>query len=169
MKFAWILMLLFAIVGCQAEQSAVPVDIDAIVQELTTAQYAYAEAWSNLDMDTIGEIWSHDDDVTLWGPAERDRVQGWDGPNGVKAWYEAAMEPMAEVDFKIHDLLIKVSDNGDAAVITYYVENDYVDKEGNTGKMTPRVTVVKVIQNGQWKCIFGEATFSIAEINAQNQ
>ena len=114
----------------------------------------------------IGEVWAHDDDITIWGPGERDRIQGWDGPNGVKAWYEAAMGGMAQCDFKIHDLLIKVSSDGTAAVVTYYVENDFVDKDGNKGKMTPRVTVVKELRDGVWKQIHGDASFSIAEIQA---
>ncbi len=158
------------VTGCahhDSEQAAKPApDIAAIKAQLEQEQYAYAQAWTNLDMNAISEIWAHDPDVTIWGPGERERVQGWDTPNGVKAWYEAAMAPMAKCDFKMHDLLIKVSTDGTAAVVTYYVENDFVDKDGNIGKMTPRVTVVKELRNGVWKQIHGDASFSIAEVKA---
>ena len=139
-------MAFICVNGCeqQVSQQSSSVDIEQIRTELTKAQYEYAQAWCNMDMEAISRIWSHDNDITLWGPAERDRVQGWDG---VRTWYEAAMAPMAKVDFKIHDLLIKVSEDGNSAIVTYYVENDYVDKDGNAGKMTPRVTVVKMKQN----------------------
>ena len=136
-------------------------DYDAIRAQLEKDQYAYAEAWNNKDIEAIGRIWSHDSDITIWGPAVRKRVEGWEGPNGVKAWYEAAMGSMDTVDFKIHDLMIKVGRDGKSAVVTYYVENDFVDKDGNAGKMTPRVTVVKEIQNGEWRQIHGDASYSI--------
>lgn len=152
--------------GCgQQEQAQAPqpeaIDYEAIRAQLEKEQYAYAEAWNNKDMEAIGRIWSHDADITIWGPGERKRVEGWEGPNGVKAWYTAAMAPMDKVDFKIRDLLIKVGRDGKSAVITYYVENDFVDKDGNTGKMTPRVTVVKEIQDGRWRQIHGDASFSL--------
>ena len=157
-----------SVIGCaqQApEQTAKAApDYDAITKLLEQQQQEYANAWSTLNMNKIGEVWAHDDDITIWGPGERDRVQGWDGPNGVKAWYEGAMGGMASCDFKIHDLLIKVSTDGTAAVVTYYVENDFVGKDGNPGKMTPRVTVVKELRNGQWKQIHGDASYSIAEM-----
>jgi len=167
-----ICVLFTAIIGCEKKvdihQLTTPPkpDLEKIKTELEIAQQVYADAWSKKDFDTISEIWSHDDDITIWGPAERDRVQGWEGPNGVKAWYLAAMEPLEKIDFKIHDVLVKVGDDGTSAVVTYYVENDFVDKDGNTGKMTPRVTVMKVKQNGKWKQIHGDASFSIAEIQA---
>ncbi len=56
--------------------------------------------------------------------------------------------------------------DGTGAVLTLYVENDIIDKGGNPGKMTPRVTIVKELRDGQWKQIHGDATFSITEIKA---
>jgi ketosteroid isomerase-like protein len=167
-------LVLLAVFGCQQQQPAQTpttpapkqVDYKAIEELLRQQQMAYAQAWTNKDMAAITEMWSHDPDITIWGPAERDRVVGWDGPNGVKAWYEAAMASMSKVDFKISDLKIKVSPDGTAAVITYYVDNDFVDNNGKPGKMNPRVTVVKVIQDGKWKQIHGDASYSIAEVKA---
>ena len=166
----FICLLITGVVGCEQEatvEQAKP-DLEKIKQQLLEEQYAYANAWSNKDMNhMINNVWAHDDDITIWGPAERDRVQGWEGPNGVKAWYQNSMDSMAEIDFKIHDVLIKVSQNGTAAVVTYYVENDFVDNDGNKGKLTPRVTVVKELRDdGTWKCIHGDASFSIAEVKA---
>ena len=142
-----VITMIFAFLGCEqkVEVREVPVsppkpDLGKIRTELEKAQQDYAGAWSNKDFDAISEMWSHDDDITIWGPGERDRIQGWEGPNGVKAWYLTAMEPLEKIDFKIHDVLVKVGDDGTSAVITYYVENDYVDRDGNKGKMTPRVT-----------------------------
>ena len=159
-------LVLLVCFGCQQKVTQAPVDLESIRQELATGMQAYAQAWSNKDMEAIGTMWSHDDDITIWGPAKRDRVQGWEGPNGVKAWYETAMAGMSKVDFKINDLLIKVSQDGNAAVITYYVENDFIDMNGKPGKMTPRVTVVKVKQDGMWKQIHGDASFGIEEVQA---
>ncbi|MBA7560532.1 hypothetical protein ES708_02158 [subsurface metagenome] len=165
---AVLVLVIIAVSGCGqvAEVEAPAPDLQKIHDELVDAQMKYAEAWCNKDMAAISTMWSHDDDISLWGPAERDRVQGWEGPNGVKAWYEAAMATMDKVDFKINGLLIKVGDDGTSAIVTYYVENDFVDYDGNAGKMTPRVTVVKVIQDGEWKQVHGDASFSIAEVNA---
>jgi len=173
------LSAVYALAGCGPQENAAQddhaghdhaehagPDYAAIVQLLEVQQQEYAQAWTDLDMNKISEVWAHDSDVTIWGPAERDRVQGWDTPNGVKAWYEAAMGGMESCDFKMHNLLIKVSKAGTAAVVTYYVENDYVAKDGSTGKMTPRVSVVKELRDGVWKQIHGDASFSIAEVNA---
>ena len=158
------------IAGCAQqppEQTAKPApDYDAIVETLTQQHYEYIQAWMDLDIDKIDEFWAHDPDITIWGPDERKRVQGWDGPNGVKAWYEKAFSGIAQCDFKIHDLMIKVSKDGTAAVLTLYVENDIIDKNGNPGKITPRVTIVKELRDGRWKQIHGDATYSIAEIRA---
>lgn len=141
-------------------------DYAAIKALLEQQQNEYAQAWTNLDMNKISEIWAHDEDITIWGPALKARVQGWEGPNGVKAWYEGAMAGMSKCDFKMHDLMIKVSTDGTAAVITYYVENDFIDKDGKPGKMTPRVTVVKELRDGVWKQIHGDASYSIEEVKA---
>jgi len=156
-----ICVMLTMIIGCAQQQKPAPVNYEKIQAQLEKEQYAYAEAWNNLDMDAISKVWAHDDDITIWGPAERARIQGWDG---VKAWYQAAFDGMSKVDFKMHDLLIKVSKSGTAAVVTYYVENDFVYKEGNKGKMTPRVTVVKELRDGRWVQIHGDASFSLEEM-----
>ena len=170
------IVLMGIVIGCggqtpQDQTQAQPKQVDyaAITALLSQQQMEYAQAWNNKDMNKIGQIWANDDDITIWGPAVRDRVQGWEGPNGVKAWYEGAMGSMDTVDFKIHDLLIKVSTDGTAAVVTYYVENDFVDIDGNKGKMTPRVTVVKELRDGQWKQIHGDASYSIEEVEAMQQ
>ncbi|MCE5248674.1 nuclear transport factor 2 family protein [bacterium] len=164
-------LMLITAVSCHHQQPAQTpapkqVDIQAIVDLLTQQQMAYAQAWSNKDFAAISEMWSHDPDITIWGPAVRDRVEGWEGPNGVKAWYESAMASMSKVDFKINGLKIKVSPDGTAAVVTYYVDNDFVDNNGKPGKMNPRVTVVKVLQDGAWKQIHGDASYSIEEVKA---
>ena len=160
-------LLILGVFGCQesaqVQKPATP-DYDAIINQLKIEQQEYADAWCNLDMEKIGQVWAHDPDITIWGPAERDRVQGWDGPNGVKAWYQASMDAMETCDFKIHDVLVKVSKDGTAAVVTYYVENDFVNKDGSSGKGTPRVTVVKELRDGVWKQIHGDASFSVATI-----
>ena len=118
-------LLLIGVIGCEKEVTVeqpskpAPTDYEKIKAQLLKEQYAYAKAWSNKDMNhMINNVWAHDDDITIWGPGERDRVQGWEGPNGVKAWYTNAMAGMAEIDFKIHDVLIKVSREGTAAVVT---------------------------------------------------
>ena len=53
MRFSGALMILSVFVGCQTQPPAAPVDKAAIVGELTTAQHAYAQAWSNKDMEAI--------------------------------------------------------------------------------------------------------------------
>lgn len=94
---------LFAVYGCeQASEThdhdndtegsaAEQVDYAAIEAQLKKEQQAYAQAWCDKDMNAIGNIWSHDDDITIWHPGDRARVQGWDGPNGVKAFYQAGI------------------------------------------------------------------------------
>ncbi len=159
-----ICMMLVMIIGCAPQQKPAQVDYEKIQAQLEKEQYAYADAWNNLDMDAISQVWAHDDDITIWGPAERARIKGWEGPNGVKAWYQGAFDGMSKVDFKMHDLLIKISKDGTAAVVTYYVENDFVDKEGKPGKMTPRVTVIKEFRDGRWVQIHGDASFSLEEM-----
>lgn len=165
-----IAMLMFAF-GCQqqaeAPAPAAPVaptqaELDSIRTYLETAQMEYAQAWNRKDIDAIATIWSQDADVMLIPPATRDRLVGWDA---VKEWYLNNFNSMDTVDFKIHDMMIKVTPDGQSAVITYYVENDFTDKAtGKATKMTPRVCVVKTVQNGQWKQIYGDASFSVAEL-----
>jgi len=165
-----LVMTIIAVFGCEQqvqEQEAPapePVDYAAITAQLENEQQQYADAWCNKDMDAISRIWSHDDDITIWGPGERSRVQGWEGENGVKAFYQGAFDGAQSIDFKISDVLVKVSKEGTAAVVTYYIENDFVDLEGNAHKMTPRVTVVRELVDGAWKTIHGDASFSIAEM-----
>lgn len=167
-----LLAVIIAGMACdQAEQPAPRVqappkpDLDAIREELVKAQYDYAEAWSNKDMDFMtNNVWAHDDDITIWGPMETDRVQGWEGPNGVKQWYQGAMDSMKEVNFTFTDLLIKVAEDGNSAVITYHLHNEFVDNDGNAGLMNPRVTVVKERRGDRWVQIHGDASYSVAQV-----
>ena len=167
-----VICVLFAVFGCeQAAQTpegsgAKQVDYEAIKAQLQKEQQQYAQAWCDKDMNAISRIWSHDDDITIWDAGVRPRIKGWEGPKGVKAYYQSAFDSMAKVDFKISNVLVKVSKEGTAAVVTYYVENDFVGVDGKPGKMTPRVTVVRELVDGAWKTIHGDASFSIAEIKA---
>ena len=159
-----VLLAMVAVLGCQqAPQVEAPIDYDAISALLAEQQQAYADAWTNKDMDAIDTMWSHDDDVTIWGPEDYTRIEGYDGPGGVRAWYAANMDAMETIDFKIHDVFIKVARDGKSAVVTYYVENDFVAKDGTSGKGTPRVTVVKEIQDGEWRQIHGDASFGLTK------
>jgi ketosteroid isomerase-like protein len=148
-----------------AAQTAAPaaaVNDSAIVAELTQAQMNYAKAWSTQDSAFISNCWSHDANVMLIPPATRERLVGFDA---VWKWYMANFYSIKDVDFKIHDLMIKVTPDGNSAVITYYVENDFTDRAtGKKVKSTPRVCVVKTKQNGEWKQIYGDASFSVAEL-----
>lgn len=177
MKKLTVLLVLAALVaafGCQqqakiSEQPAPAVAaapdsaaIARIKEDLTAAQMQYAQAWCNKDINFIRECWSHDPDVVIIPPATRDRIVGFDA---VEKWYMANFDSMDKIDFKVHELMIKVTPDGNSAVITYYVENDYVDKAtGKAEKMTPRVCVVKTKQDGKWKQIYGDASFSKAEL-----
>ena len=139
--------------------------IAAIKVELTTAQMQYAQAWNNKDIKFVSECWSHDADVMLIPPATRERLVGYDA---VEKWYLANFDSMDKIDFKIHDLMIKVTPDGNSAAITYYVENDFTDKAtGKPVKMTPRVCVVKTKEGGKWKQIYGDASFSVAELQGK--
>ena len=172
-KYALVLVFLafvFAF-GCQQTQqpaeapaaAALPdsAAIAAITADLAAAQMQYAQAWCNKDIEFIRGCWSHDPDVVIIPPATRDRLIGFEA---IEKWYQANFDSIDKVDFKIHELMIKVTPDGNSAVITYYVENDFVDKAtGKPGKMTPRVCVVKTKQNGEWKQIYGDASFSLAE------
>jgi len=146
--------------------AAKQVDYASIEAQLQKEQQQYAQAWSTQDMDAIGRIWAHDDDITIWDAGVRTRIEGWEGPNGVKNLYQTSFDGAKSIDFKISDVLVKVSKNGTAAVVTYYVENDLVLNDGTKVKMTPRVTVVRELIDGTWKTIHGDASFSIPEINA---
>lgn len=146
---------------------AAPAVIDSatvakIKEELTAAQMKYAQIWNAKDINAVGEVWSHDADVVLIPPATRERLVGYDA---VKQWYQGNFDSMDKVDFKIHELMINVTPDGNSAVITYYVENDFTDKAtGKAVKMTPRVCVVKTKEGDQWKQIYGDASFSVAEL-----
>jgi ketosteroid isomerase-like protein len=180
MKKLAILLALVALVaafGCQqkAEQPAPATPaaiaapdsaaIAAIKEELAAAQQQYAQAWNNKDINFVSECWSHDPDIMLIPPATRERLVGFDA---VKDWYQKNFDSMDKIDFKIHELMIKVTPDGNSAVITYYVENDFTDKAtGKPVKMTPRVCVVKTRQDGKWKQIFGDASFSVAELQGK--
>ncbi len=174
MKYLFLMiacLFITGISGCQQEVEVsrepaepAPVDLEKIAEELRIEQAAYAEAWNNKDIDAISEIWANDDDIIIFGAGNRDRVIGWEGPNGVKARYMNAFGSMETVDFKIHDLLIKVTQNGTAAVVTYYVENDYTDMEGNKHKIAPRITVVREKRESAWKTIHAYSSFSLEEM-----
>ena len=139
--------------------------IAKIKEELTAAQMQYAQAWNNKDIKFVSECWSHDADVMLIPPATRERLVGYDA---VEKWYLANFDSMDKIDFKIHDLMIKVTPDGNSAAITYYVENDFTDKAtGKPVKMTPRVCVVKTKEGGKWKQIYGDASFSVAELQGK--
>ena len=175
-KFLLLSMISLSVLafGCQnkapapaggADSTAVApaaVDVNAIVAVLTEAQNNYAKAWSNQDSAFISNCWSHDADVVIIPPGTRERLVGFDA---VWKWYMGNFYAIKDVDFKIHDLMIKVTPDGNSAVITYYVENDFTDRAtGKKMKMTPRVCVVKTKQNGEWKQIYGDASFSVAEL-----
>ena len=69
----------FMMTGCaqepSVEQPAAP-DYAGIIAQLEKEQMEYAQARCDLDMNKISQIWAHDDDITIWGPGERERVQG---------------------------------------------------------------------------------------------
>ena len=140
------------------------VDYEAIKAQLQKEQQQYAQAWCGKDIEAIGRIWSHDDDITIWDSNVRPRIVGWEGPKGIKAYYQAAFDAAQSIDFKISDVMVKVSKTGTAAVVTYYVENDMVLNDGTKVKGTPRVTVVRELVDGQWRTIHGDASFGISEI-----
>lgn len=172
---AFVLIALVAALGCQqkaqeqapatpAPATAAPdsAALAAAKEELTAAQMQYAQAWNNKDINFIRECWSHDADIMLIPPATRERLVGFEA---VEKWYQANFDSMDKIDFKINELMIKVTPDGNSAVITYYVENDFTDKAtGKAVKMTPRVCVVKTKQDGKWKQIYGDASFSVAEL-----
>jgi len=141
-----------------------PLNREKILEQLREEQDRYAAAWNNKDFDTISSMWAHDDDITMWDAGKRERIQGWDGPDGVKAWYQRAFASMETVDFHMHELLIKLSREGTSAVFTLYVENNFTDTEGNKATVNPRVTVVKELREDGWKLIHGDASYSIEEI-----
>jgi len=165
------LAMLVLAFGCQQQNAgnapAVPVmptqaELDSIRAVLEKAQMDYAQAWCKKDIEFIRSCWSHDPDVMLIPPATRERLVGFEA---VEKWYQGNFDGIENVDFKIHELMIKVTPDGNSAVITYYVENDYTDKAtGKPQKLTPRVCVVKTVQNGEWKQIYGDASFSVAEM-----
>jgi hypothetical protein len=165
------LVMLVVAFGCQQQPAdttpAAPVmptqaELDSIKAVLEKAQMDYAQAWCNKDIEFIRTCWSHDPDVMLIPPATRERLVGFDA---VEKWYMGNFDAIDKVDFKIHELMIKVTPDGKSAVITYYVENDYIDKAtGKPQKLTPRVCVVKTVENGEWKQIYGDASFSVEEL-----
>jgi ketosteroid isomerase-like protein len=143
--------------GCQqkaAQKAPAPADSTKVVAAaqpniaeiktmLEKAQQDYAMAWCNKDTTFIANNWAHDDDITIWGPAETALVKGWEGPNGVKNWYWSAFDAAKTINFTMSDVLVKVAQDGNSAVITYNVHNEVTDLKGKKSVMTPRVTVVK--------------------------
>ncbi|MBN1294568.1 MAG: nuclear transport factor 2 family protein [Candidatus Latescibacteria bacterium] len=142
-----------------------PVDHEKLIEQLRKQHDKYAQAWNDKDFDTISSMWAHDDDITMWDASVRKRIVGWEGPNGVKAWYQRAFNSMVTVDFTMQELLIKVTQDGTCAVFTLYIENNFTDKEGNKVKVNPRVTVVKELRDGEWKLIHGDASYSTGEMS----
>jgi ketosteroid isomerase-like protein len=137
-----------------------------IREELTASMMKYAQMWNDKDINAISDVWAHDPDVVFIPTATHDRIVGFEA---VRKFYQDNFDSMDKIDFKIKDLIIKVTPDGNTAVITYYVENDYTDKAtGKPGKKTPRVCVVKTKVNGEWKMIFADSTVSIADITKAN-
>ncbi|MFC1541722.1 YybH family protein [Candidatus Latescibacterota bacterium] len=161
--------VLFVMVSCSEEQSSVKnePDIEAIRTMLEKTTYDYAQAWCNKDIDFITNIWAHDDDIVTWGVMEKPRSVGWDTPNGVKRNYEASFSSMKEINFSFSDLMIKVARDGNSAVITYYVNFEFVQNDGSTGKMTPRVVVVREHRGEEWPIIYSDASYSVDMMKEQ--
>ena len=144
------------------------IDYAQLEEELRQGQADYAQAWCDRDIDAISEIWAHDDDINIFPGDVNVRVIGWDGPNGVKARYEKSFASMTDVDFKIHELMVKVSRDGTAGLVTYLVENDFTDLDGNRKKSAPRITVMREKRDGAWKTIHAHASFSTTDILKNN-
>jgi ketosteroid isomerase-like protein len=151
----------------ETAMNAAPAAIDSaaaakIREELAASMMQYAQMWNAKDIKAIGEVWSHDPDVAFIPPAAHDRIVGYDA---VMKYYQGNFNVMDNIDFKIRDLLIKVTPDGNSAVITYYVQNDYTDKAtGKPGQKNTRVCVVKTKENGQWKMIFADSSVSTADM-----
>jgi ketosteroid isomerase-like protein len=139
-------------------------NLDEIKAMLEQAQMDYAKAWCNKDTTFMLENWAHDDDITIWGPVATDRVQGWEGPNGVKNWYWSQFEAAKEINFTFTDLLVKVAKDGNSAVITYKVHNEVTFNDGKKVVMTPRVSVFKEKRGDKWVQIHGDASYSVAQV-----
>ncbi|MFC1551351.1 nuclear transport factor 2 family protein [Candidatus Latescibacterota bacterium] len=118
-------------------------------------------------MDFITGTWAHDDDIVAWGVMEKPRLVGWDTPNGIKQNYINSLGSMKEIDFSISDLMIKIARDGNSAVITYYVNFEFVSNDGSTGKMTPRVVVVRERRGDKWLIVYSDASYSVDMMKAQ--
>ena len=166
-------LLFISLMGCEQKSQeggrqaeSTPIDLKKIEEQLRKEQYEYAEAWCNKDMDAISRIWAHDDDIIILGAEKRKPVIGWEGPNGVKNRYQNSFNSKQKIDFKIHNLRIKVCKSGTAAFIIYDVESTTIDNEGNESTSRPRITVVRELRDGAWKNIHAHSSFSIPEIQA---
>ncbi|HUT64478.1 MAG TPA: nuclear transport factor 2 family protein [Anaerolineae bacterium] len=164
-----VLCFIFVMVSCTGEQSAVQKapDLEAIRARLEETTYNYAQAWCNKDIDFITGTWAHDDDIITWGVMEKPRSIGWDTPNGVKKNYDEAFSSMKEINFSFSDLMIKVAQDGNSAVITYYVNFEFVLNDGSRGKMTPRVVVVRERRGDDWPIIYSDASYSVDMVKEQ--
>jgi len=165
--------LLAGLTGCEQKSQEsgsqilpATIDLNKIEEQLRKEQYEYAEAWCNKDMGAIERIWGNDEDIVILGAEKREPVIGWEGPNGVKNRYQNSFNSKQKIDFKIHNLRIKVCKSGAAAFIIYDVESTTIDNEGNESTSRPRITVVRELRDGAWKNIHAHASFSIPEIQA---
>ena len=63
--------------------------------------------------------------------------------------------------------MIKVAQDGNSAVITYYVNFEFVQNDGTIGKMTPRVVVVRERRGKEWPIIYSDASYSVDMVREQ--
>jgi len=159
------LLLMFVLTtSCQQPTIETParIDYEEIRKEVYKAAVDdYIAAWNSENIEAIGQIWANDDDVTVFEGGKRARIKGWDN---VKNWYQASFDYMDQIDFKIVDPLIQLTRDGNVAIITYYVDLDFVDPDGNKQNIKPRVVVVKEKRDGQWRNLHGYASFPAEEM-----
>ena len=68
---------------------------------------------------------------------------------------------LKKINFSISDLIIEVAQDGNSGVITYLVTNEFVLNDGTTGKMTPRVVVVRERRGEDWLIIYFDANYKV--------
>ena len=112
--------------------------------------YSALDAMANGDASSMGEIWSHDDDVTTMHPIGG-REEGWDAVNG--SWEGvASLSEGGEVTRT--DQVIRVIGNAAYELCTESVSMTFA---GEPMSLEGRATNVYRKENGEWKVVHHHA------------
>lgn len=162
------IVLFFAaalLIGCDSDKSKQqvslsPMEAEQGLREANEKLYSGLNAMFEGNIDTLVDLWSHDEDVTQMGPFGG-RTTGWEA---VHREFKGNAQMKLGGKITCEDLHIFAGNEMGYTVCVEVGEN--TDADGNIIKVSHRATNIFRLEDGQWKLVHHHTDISTQLIEA---